>query len=296
MDSRQQRTAAAERVYEDFEPSMDWLREPGADTLRVYLPGFKREQMKVQVTPTRSLKISGERPLTDSNKWSRFRKEIPIDSNYDHNEIGAKFEKGLLFIRHPKIIVPANEPQEMIKPSMEPPKPPPTEAPKPPKPPQEKAQPPAEPPKLKKQPSNVQKPKKQTAPAETSKPETKIEPSKPEKPINTEPQAAGTPNIGMDKQSSGKADGVGNGNSVSQQMIEKEKVTSKHEQKDKSNGIADAGRDMTTTSTSTKQEKLADYVQDKTAKNGVGTGIVREVIMNLQQKFSSRCLVKWSWR
>ncbi|KAF2299887.1 hypothetical protein GH714_005726 [Hevea brasiliensis] len=133
MDSRQQRTAEL-NVYMKIS-SLQWT---GYESLELTRLGFKREANESASNPTRSLKISGERPLTDSNKWSRFRKEIPIDSN---------------------LIIMKSVPS------------------------------------LKK--------------------------------------------------------------------------------KDKSNGIADAGRDMTTTSTSTKQEKLADYVQDKTDKNGVGTGIVR---------------------
>ncbi|OAY52074.1 serine-aspartate repeat-containing protein I [Manihot esculenta] len=394
MESRQQRIAAAERVYEDFEPSMDWLREPGADTLRVYVPGFKKEQMKVQVTSSGNLRISGERPLADGNKWCRFRKEIPIPSIYDHNAIGAKFEKGLLFIRHPKIIIPDNKPQDqMINPSTEPPKPSPREAPKPP---QEKPQPPAaDPPKLKKQPSDVSKPTKptepaekitklatkiepaekskpatktepaetskpatkmepaekskpatkteptetskpatkiepaekskparKTEPAETSKPATKIEPAekspttkiepaetskpatttepaRPEKPVLSKPQAA---NIGMERQNIGK-DGTRNRNSVLQQMIEKETVTSKYEQKDRSNGVADTGRDMTTPST--EQEKRADFVKEKTDKNGDVTGIVRgsyskfaaenlkQVFEGMVMEMKQRNLSKW---
>ncbi|KAF2322332.1 hypothetical protein GH714_012351 [Hevea brasiliensis] len=237
MDSRQQKTTVAGRVYEDFEPSMDWVKEPAIDTLRVYLPGFKKEQMKVQVTTSRNLRISGERPLGDGNKWSRFLKEIPIGSNYDPNRIGAKLEK-------------------------EAPKPPSQEAPKPPKPPHEKAQQAADPSKLKKQFS-----RKQPAPAETS------EPLKPEKPTS-EPEAK-----------TGKADdGVGNGNIVSRQTIEKEKEMSKYEQKNTSNVMAaDAG----------KQEKVDDFVQDKTDKNEVGKGIIRGSYYNLQKKISSRFLEIW---
>ncbi|KAF2322340.1 hypothetical protein GH714_012436 [Hevea brasiliensis] len=183
MDSRQQKTTVAGRVYEDFEPSMDWVREPAIDT------------------------------------------------------------QGLS-TRHPKIVVTDNQPQEIIKPSTEAPKPPSQEAPKPPKPPHEKAQQAADPSKLKKQFS-----RKQPAPAETS------EPLKPEKPTS-EPEAK-----------TGKADdGVGNGNIVSRQTIEKEKEMSKYEQKNTSNGMAaDAG----------KQEKVDDFVQDKTDKNEVGKGIIR---------------------
>ncbi|KAL5830697.1 hypothetical protein ACOSQ3_016115 [Xanthoceras sorbifolium] len=91
------------REYEDFVPSTGWVREPEYDTLVVYLPGFKKEQLKVQVTTLRNLRISGERPL-GNNKWSHFRMEFPIPANNDINEISAKFEGGSLYIKHPKVI------------------------------------------------------------------------------------------------------------------------------------------------------------------------------------------------
>ncbi|KAK1588744.1 hypothetical protein Q3G72_026581 [Acer saccharum] len=92
-----------EREYEDFTPSTGWVRELEHDTLVVYLPGFKKEQLKVQVTTLRNLRVSGERAL-GNNKWSRFSLEFPIPANYDTNEITAKFEGSSLYIKHPKII------------------------------------------------------------------------------------------------------------------------------------------------------------------------------------------------
>ncbi|KAJ6368981.1 hypothetical protein OIU78_001366 [Salix suchowensis] len=89
MESKPKSGVAAARVGEDFEPSMDWVRDTGADTLQIHLPGFKKDQLKVQVTSMRVLRISGERQLSE-NRWSTFRKEIPISSNYDTNEINAK--------------------------------------------------------------------------------------------------------------------------------------------------------------------------------------------------------------
>ncbi|KAI5592616.1 hypothetical protein BDE02_04G164600 [Populus trichocarpa] len=115
MESKPNGNAAAARVHEEFEPSIDWVRETGADTLRIYLPGFKKEQLKVQVTSSRVLRVSGERQLS-GNRWSTFRKEIPISSNYDTNEIAARFEKGILYVKQPKIIVPdAPKPQEQAR-------------------------------------------------------------------------------------------------------------------------------------------------------------------------------------
>lgn len=40
MESKPNGNAAAARVHEAFEPSIDWVRETGADTLRIYLPGL----------------------------------------------------------------------------------------------------------------------------------------------------------------------------------------------------------------------------------------------------------------
>ncbi|KAK2640910.1 hypothetical protein Ddye_022673 [Dipteronia dyeriana] len=103
------------REYEDFVPSTGWQREPKYDTLVVYLSGFKKEQLKVQVTTLRNLRVSGEREL-GNNKWSRFSLEFPIPANYETNEITAKFEGGSLYIKHPKIITAEDpKPQQQIE-------------------------------------------------------------------------------------------------------------------------------------------------------------------------------------
>ncbi|XP_074289748.1 uncharacterized protein LOC141615097 [Silene latifolia] len=124
------------RVFEDYDPPSDLVTEEACDTLLIYLPGFKKEQLKVQLTISRMLKITGERPLGD-NKYRRFHKEFRIPSNCDTKEISAKFEGGILYIRQPKIITPAAPPPPPPPPppvAVQPPKLP-TEAPRPQQPP-----------------------------------------------------------------------------------------------------------------------------------------------------------------
>ncbi|KAJ6395534.1 hypothetical protein OIU77_020725 [Salix suchowensis] len=127
MESKPMSRVVAGRVVEEFEPSMDWVRDTGADTLQIHLPGFKKEQLKVQVTSMRVLRISGERQLSE-NRWSTFRKEIPISSNYDTNEINARFDRGILYVKHPKVIVLETPVEEKLandqKPAQEKAKPP----------------------------------------------------------------------------------------------------------------------------------------------------------------------------
>ncbi|OMO71129.1 hypothetical protein CCACVL1_18433 [Corchorus capsularis] len=77
----------------------------------MFSTGFKKEQIKVQVTTAGKLRISGQRPIGD-NKFARFWKEIPIPSNRDQNKIRANFKGGMLHIKHPKLIVPAENQDE----------------------------------------------------------------------------------------------------------------------------------------------------------------------------------------
>lgn len=86
------------------------------------MTGFKKEQLRVQLSRTKNLIISGERQIED-NTWSRFRKQFAISNNCDLNGISARFDAGILYVRQPKLIMPA-EKQEEEKPTItEPPKP-----------------------------------------------------------------------------------------------------------------------------------------------------------------------------
>ncbi|KAH6814264.1 hypothetical protein C2S51_023282 [Perilla frutescens var. frutescens] len=84
-----------------FEPSSDLIQEEECNTLLLYLPGFTKDQLRVQLTRTRVLKISGTRPLTN-NKSSSFQKDFPVPENCDTEKITAKFEDGILYVKQPK--------------------------------------------------------------------------------------------------------------------------------------------------------------------------------------------------
>ncbi|KAK1394502.1 inactive protein RESTRICTED TEV MOVEMENT 2-like [Heracleum sosnowskyi] len=107
--------AMATKVYQDFVPPTELVEEPECDTLLVYLPGYKKEQLRVQLTKTRNLVVSGEHPVGE-NTWRRFQKRIPISSNCDIAKITAKFEDSILYITQPKLIASA-ETQNQKKPT-----------------------------------------------------------------------------------------------------------------------------------------------------------------------------------
>ncbi|CDY16583.1 BnaC09g36900D [Brassica napus] len=93
---------AATRIYQEFEPATRWTSEPDAEILVVDLPGFKKEQVKVAVTTTRKLRLTGERP-TGGNKWIRFRHEITVPMTVDIDSVSAMFKDNKLYIRHSKV-------------------------------------------------------------------------------------------------------------------------------------------------------------------------------------------------
>lgn len=70
------------------------------------IAGFRREELKVQITSVGNLRVSGQRSL-GKNKWKRFDKEFTIPPNVDTNAISAKYDENIIYVKLPKVIAPA---------------------------------------------------------------------------------------------------------------------------------------------------------------------------------------------
>ncbi|XP_010246867.1 PREDICTED: inactive protein RESTRICTED TEV MOVEMENT 2-like [Nelumbo nucifera] len=107
------------RVYEDFQPTMEWKKEAESDVLHVRLPGFKKDHIRVQLAGSKTLTISGEHPLRD-NRWIRFQKEFNLAENCRTRGIQARFAAEVLTIVMPKTVAPAHpEPEVEPKPDIQ---------------------------------------------------------------------------------------------------------------------------------------------------------------------------------
>ncbi|KAK6926464.1 Alpha crystallin/Hsp20 domain [Dillenia turbinata] len=95
--------AAPKPMIKDFIPNSELVQDEEGDTLILYLPDFMKEQLKVLLTMAGSIKISGERPLGNNTK-EIFTKEVRIPKNCNTNAISAKFDKGILYVKQPKMI------------------------------------------------------------------------------------------------------------------------------------------------------------------------------------------------
>lgn len=88
----------------------------------IYVAGFRKEQVKVQVNHLGFIIISGERSSMEGNRWRRFRKEIEIPPHCNSNAINARFMQSILTIVMPKKLnpIPHSDHQEIKQPIKDP--------------------------------------------------------------------------------------------------------------------------------------------------------------------------------
>ncbi|KAI4323703.1 hypothetical protein L6164_023288 [Bauhinia variegata] len=101
-------------MYEDFQPRFETAETPEAHILKIHLPGFVMEQVRMRYAGSNMLNVSGERPITGIYKWSRFKQAYPVPVGCNVKRLKAKFEEGILTITMPKkSISQAAAPQEV---------------------------------------------------------------------------------------------------------------------------------------------------------------------------------------
>ncbi|KAG0448024.1 hypothetical protein HPP92_028051 [Vanilla planifolia] len=93
-----QQTRIPEAKVRKFQPSTKWTSDRTTDTLVVRLPGFNKEELKVQIDNYGRLRTSGERPPGpgQGDRWIRFKTEHIIPDDCDLKGIRARFEDGVL--------------------------------------------------------------------------------------------------------------------------------------------------------------------------------------------------------
>lgn len=109
----------------EFDPAVRMEETPEAHIVEIDLPGYKREDLKVQVNNGGNLVISGERSAKERTKvggksekvqrgGQRFRKVIGVPQNLNFDGITAKFGDGKLRVSLPLLHVSEQQSQETL--------------------------------------------------------------------------------------------------------------------------------------------------------------------------------------
>nr|CAD1824226.1 unnamed protein product [Ananas comosus var. bracteatus] len=94
-----------------LEPKVEWYEDTENHVLRVRLPGFKKDDFKVQIDNFGNLTIKGQRPLGE-NKLELLHKVLQVPSNSNVDKVTGRYEGDCLSITFPKF--PAQE-KEQVK-------------------------------------------------------------------------------------------------------------------------------------------------------------------------------------
>ncbi|KAG8097702.1 hypothetical protein GUJ93_ZPchr0013g33770 [Zizania palustris] len=89
------------RTFDEYDAAVEWIRTAEADAVKIFLPGFKREEIRVLVDNHGRLRTHGERPIVGS-RWRRFQKDFQLPADCNVDGIRAKFENEALTITLPK--------------------------------------------------------------------------------------------------------------------------------------------------------------------------------------------------
>ncbi|GLT63072.1 hypothetical protein SLA2020_356640 [Shorea laevis] len=87
---------------EELEPSAVWTEDSNCHYLQIQLPGFKKEQFRLDVASTGNLTLSGERMVNES-KAVYVDKTYKLPKDSDVEEITVKYDALYLYITVPKL-------------------------------------------------------------------------------------------------------------------------------------------------------------------------------------------------
>ncbi|CAL9757188.1 unnamed protein product [Musa acuminata subsp. burmannicoides] len=89
-------------VYQDLQPPTEWNETAHNHFLRVLLPGFKAEDIKIRVDDdSRKLKVKGRRRVGQATV-ERFERDFDVPQDADLERVGGRFQDGWLSVIMPK--------------------------------------------------------------------------------------------------------------------------------------------------------------------------------------------------
>ncbi|KAK3406289.1 hypothetical protein EUGRSUZ_K02451, partial [Eucalyptus grandis] len=101
MESIASRTRSKDHKVEEFKPASGWFEDSNCHYLVVDLPGFKKEDIKIQTDSIDHVTVSGERLVKDKRSIC-FEETFKVPENSAIQMTSGRIEEGILTVTVPK--------------------------------------------------------------------------------------------------------------------------------------------------------------------------------------------------
>ncbi|XVF54264.1 hypothetical protein PTKIN_Ptkin05aG0166500 [Pterospermum kingtungense] len=101
-------------IRAEFVPASDWSQDANANYLFLHLPGFKKEELRLELASTGHVIISGERIVND-NKSIYFHQSFALPENANMDKISGKFDGDFLHVTVPRRSAVEENKQQQIR-------------------------------------------------------------------------------------------------------------------------------------------------------------------------------------
>ncbi|XP_019198055.1 PREDICTED: inactive protein RESTRICTED TEV MOVEMENT 2-like [Ipomoea nil] len=88
-------------IYEEMVPDFEWIEDPTNHWLGLEVPGFRREEVKLEVNTYGLIKIAGERKISEI-KYIWFEQIFQAPENSKPEDCRVGMEEGLFYVQIPK--------------------------------------------------------------------------------------------------------------------------------------------------------------------------------------------------
>ncbi|KAK4257171.1 hypothetical protein QN277_006794 [Acacia crassicarpa] len=109
------RTSSRPPLVEQIVPNYGWTEDSSCHYLLVDLPGFKKEEVKLQVEGSGYITVRGERQVNEE-KRVHFELVLPVPKDSDTDKIAGKFDSEILYVTIPKKAAQGNTETEPAEP------------------------------------------------------------------------------------------------------------------------------------------------------------------------------------
>lgn len=96
------RRYSRDHIVEEFVPPSGWTEDSNGHYLLLQLPGFKKEEVRLEIASTGNIILSGERMVNES-KAAFIEQNYKLPEDSDTDKITGKFDGMLLYITVPKL-------------------------------------------------------------------------------------------------------------------------------------------------------------------------------------------------